>query len=71
MEMLAVENEQQAEFLIDWGVENEYSYETPVLYEDISYSEEQIDQERSFIDRYAELGEISTDWSDRLEFRTV
>lgn len=71
MEMLAVENEQQAEFLIDWGVENEYSYKTPVLYEDISYSEEQIDQERSFIDRYAELGEISTDWSDRLEFRTV
>lgn len=71
MEMLAVENEQQAEYLIEWGVENQHSYDTPVLYEDITYSEQRIEEETSFIDRYAELGEISADWNDSLEFRTV
>lgn len=71
MEMLAVESESHARWLVDWGVENEYGYKTPVMFEDSTYTEERIAQEGRFIDRAAELGEVNADWRDRVSFRTV
>lgn len=71
MEMLAVENESQAEWLIDWGVKNEYGYDTPVLYQDATLTEERIENERTFIGKSADLGNIPSDWDDHLTFRTV
>lgn len=71
MEMLAVENETQAEWLIDWGVKNEYDYGTPVLYRDTKLTDDRISKEKKFIDASAELGFVAKDWNDRLEFRTV
>jgi hypothetical protein len=71
MEMLAAENEQQARWLIDWGVKNEYEYNTPVLYEDVTFTEDRIANERNFIGASADAGHIPSDWDDHLEFRTV
>lgn len=71
MEMLAVENEEQARWLIDWGVKNKYDYNTPVLYEDVTFTEERIANERNFIAASADAGNIPGDWDDHLEFRTV
>lgn len=71
MEMMAAQSEEQARWLVDWGVKNEYSYDTPVLFEDATFSDERIEGERQFISRSAELGFISSDWDDHLEFRTV
>lgn len=71
MEMLAAENETQAKWLIDWGVENKYDYGTPVLFEDATFTDERIEKERKFIAAAADKGFIPENWSDRLEFRTV
>lgn len=71
MEMMAAETEEQARWLVDWGVKNEYTYETPVLFEDSTLTQDRIEGERKLIDRSAELGFISSDWEDHLEFRTV
>lgn len=71
MGMLAAETEAQAEWLIDWGVENEYDYDTPVLYEDVELTDDRISDETRFIDAAADLGFVASNWSDRLTFRTV
>ena len=71
MEMLACENETQARWLIDWGVKNEYTYETPVIYEETALTDETIDQERKFISAAAEGGHVPESWTDSLEFRKV
>lgn len=71
MEMLAVENEQQAEWLVDWGVNSEYGYGQQVLYEDATLTEDRIENERAFISTSADLGNIPSDWDEHLTFRTV
>ena len=71
MEMLAAENEKQAKWLVDWGVKNKYDYRTPVLYEDATLTDERIQKEKKFISASEKKGFIPSDWTDRLEFRTV
>jgi len=71
MEMLAAENETQAKWLVDWGVKNKYDYETPVLYEDATLTDERIQKEKKFISASEKKGFIPSNWNDRLEFRTV
>ncbi|MFB6142760.1 MAG: hypothetical protein ABEJ30_05395 [Halorientalis sp.] len=71
MEMLAAENEQQARWLIDWGVKNKYDYKTPVIYEDSTFDDDRIAKEKKFISASAEKGYITSDWNDYLTFRKV
>jgi hypothetical protein len=71
MEMLAAENKKQAKWLVDWGVKNKYDYETPVLYEDATLTDERIQKEKKFISASEKKGFIPSNWNDRLEFRTV
>ena len=71
MEMLAAENEKQAKWLVDWGIKNKYDYRTPVLYEDATLTDERIQKEKKFISASEKKGFIPSDWTDRLEFRTV
>lgn len=71
MEMLAAKSKQQARWLIDWGVKNKYGYNTPVAFEDATYTDKRIEQEKKFIGTSAEKGYIPSDWDEHLEFRKV
>lgn len=71
MKMLAAENKQQARWLIDWGVKSKYGYKTPVIFEDSTFSDSRIEQEKKFIGASADKGYIPSDWDDHLTFRKV
>jgi hypothetical protein len=70
-EYLTAQNREEAEFLVDFCIENEYSWQSPLIYETVSLSEEAIEQETRYINRAAELGDVPSDWQDYLELVNV
>lgn len=70
-EFLTAQNEEEAEFLVDFCIENEYSWQSPLMYETVSLSETTIEEETRYINRAAELGDVPSDWQDYLELINV
>jgi hypothetical protein len=70
-EFLTAQNEQEAEFLVDFCIKNEYSWESPLMYETVSLDETAIEEETQYINRAAELGDVPSNWQEYLEFVNV
>jgi hypothetical protein len=71
MEFITAQNEEQAQYLIDFCIENEYSWKTPLMYETVSLDQEAIDLETEYINRAAELGDVPNNWQEYLELVNV
>ena len=71
MEAITAQNEKQAEFLVEFCIENKHSFNSPLMYETVSLSEEDIQQETDYINRAAELGQVPSGWDEYLELASV
>lgn len=68
---IAAGNEQQAQWVVDFAVNTEYSLDNRVLFEQNTFTDDIIAGKEKYYNRAAELGVVSSDWQDRLEFRKV
>ncbi|PSP79349.1 hypothetical protein BRC81_05010 [Halobacteriales archaeon QS_1_68_20] len=71
MEMLGVENESQAEWLVDWGLKTTKSLDTPVMWKDVGLPDSYIQGQESYLDRAAEHDVAPSDWDDHLSFHSL
>lgn len=71
MQSIAAGNEQQAQWVVDFAVNEKYSLHDKVLFEQNTFTDSIIGEKEKYYDRAAELGVVSSDWNDRLEFRKV
>lgn len=71
MEYITAGNEDQARFLVDFCVKNEYSFSSPLVYEDVALDQETIEKQTAYLDRAAELGTIPENWGDFLNLVNI
>lgn len=71
MQSIAAGNEAQAQWVVDFAVNTEYSLNNQVLFEQNSFTDQIISEKERYYDRAAELGVVNSDWQGRLEFRKV
>lgn len=71
MEQLGVTSEQQARFVIDWGINLDYENTTPIVYQDVTMSDEFIEEDKKFLDEAANFGSVPENWSDWIQYEQV
>lgn len=71
MEYITAGNEDQAQFLVDFCVKNEYSFESSLVYEDVALDQETIEKQTQYLDRAAELGTIPENWGEFLNLVNI
>lgn len=70
-EELAIENETQAQYIVDWGVNLTLDNEYPYNYQDQEFTEERIESERNFIRRANDVGFVPDGWEERLTHHSI
>lgn len=70
-EQINASNEQQARWAVEWGMLGEHATSNPVVYEDISMSDSWISSSEKFVNAVADLGQVTPDWQDYLEYNPV
>lgn len=68
---LGLEDLDQAQYVIDWGINLELDNDLPVAYEDIELTDEFIEQDRNFLRSAEEVGFLSEGWEENLEYRQI
>jgi hypothetical protein len=68
---LAIENEAQAQYLVDWGVNMTLDNEYPIVYQDQELTDSFIEKDRGFINRVAERGVAPEDWEDYVTYEKI
>lgn len=71
IEMLGAQNADEAEYIVRWGVLKEYDFETGMLFDTISLTDDFIEVDRGFLEQATDIGFLQDGWQDRVEFRTV
>jgi hypothetical protein len=65
-EQIGVENEAQAQYVIDWGVDMNMDNDYPYNYVDVEYTDDRVEGERNFLDQAQQRGFVPEGWGDRL-----
>lgn len=68
LDMLEVNNEEQAKWAAEWAMTDKHGYEYGQLYADPYMSEEWIGMNEKFLNNGVEIGIVPDDWSDHLSF---
>lgn len=68
LEQLAVTTEDQAQYIVDWGVNMSMDNEYPIVYEDQELTDSFIEEDRGFINRVAELGVAPENWEENVNY---
>ncbi|MGM0590432.1 MAG: hypothetical protein ACQETI_02170 [Halobacteriota archaeon] len=71
LEQLGATSMEQAEWMIEWGIELELDNEIPMYYKDIELTEEFIETDKDFLAAAQESGYLGPDWTENLQYRTV
>lgn len=67
-QQLAIETEEQAQYINDWGVNLEYDNPYPYNYLDVELTDEFIEKDRNFLSVAEENGFVPSGWQDRVSF---
>lgn len=65
---ISVNSEAGAEYVHEWGIENQYALKEPVAIQDFRWTEEMASNSRSYLERSQELDQLSSGWSDKLTY---
>lgn len=68
IEMMGVETAEEAEYIIDWGINLEYSTDQQMVYEEITMDSDAIEADKEFIDYSANIGFVPENWEDRVSY---
>lgn len=72
IEMLGAQNAEEAEFIVRWGVNTEYDFETGMVFEDgIALTDSFIEEDRGFLESATEIGFLQDGWQDRVSFEAL
>jgi len=71
IEMLGAQNAEEAEYIIDWGINLEYDTDLQMIFEDVTMTDEAIEQDREFINYSANIGFVPENWEDRVTFEQL
>lgn len=70
-EELAIETEEQAQYIVDWGVNLTLSNEYPYNYQEQEFTDARIESERNFLSEANAVGFIPDGWEERLTHHKV
>ena len=71
IEQLGAQNAAEAEYIIRWGVNTEYDFETGMLYDSITLTDDYVDKDRSFLESATDIGFLEDGWQDKVEYRVL
>lgn len=71
LNQLGLENMNQAQYVLDWGINLELDNDLPVLYEDIGLTDEFIEEDKNFLQSAQDVGFLTEGWEENLEYRKV
>lgn len=71
IEMLGAENAEQAEYIIDWGINLEYSTDEQMVFESVTMDSDAVEQDKEFINYSAEIGFVPENWEERVTFEEI
>ncbi|RQG87869.1 hypothetical protein EA462_13480 [Natrarchaeobius halalkaliphilus] len=73
MELIGCQTEEEAEFVYDWAIELNHP-ESPdnfIVYDDVELTDEFVSNEREYLDRAAEIGTVTADWDEYVQFEPL
>jgi hypothetical protein len=71
IEMLAQNNADQAEYVLDWGFNLEYDLETHMMYENIRLDDDFISQQEDFLSYANDIGFVPDGYQDGHSFQAI
>jgi hypothetical protein len=71
LNQLGLENMDQAQYVLDWGINLELDNELPVVYEDIELTDQFIEEDKNFLRTAQDVGFLTEGWEENLEYRKI
>jgi hypothetical protein len=68
---LGLDDLDQAQYVLDWGINLELNNDLPVAYEDIELTDEFIEEDRNFLRSAEEVGFLTEGWEENVEYRQI
>lgn len=71
LNQLGLENMNQAQYVLDWGINLDLDNDLPVIYEDIELTESFIEEDKNFLRSAQDVGFLTQGWEENLEYRQI
>lgn len=71
LELIHVENETQAQWLIDWGINLSLDNEYPLNYADVAWTDDTVEKDQQFLSTALDAGFIPEGYQDRLTWKKL
>ncbi|SFR64309.1 hypothetical protein [Halogeometricum limi] len=71
IEQLGVNTAEEAEYIVDWGINLEYNLQTPMMFEDPSLTDSFIEADKTAIQQANDIGFVPDGWQDRITYTQV
>jgi hypothetical protein len=71
LNQLGLENMDQAQYVLDWGINLSLDNELPVIYEDIELTDQFIEEDKNFLRTAQDVGFLTEGWEENLDYRQV
>lgn len=71
LNQLGLENMDQAQYVLDWGLNLDLDNDLPVIYEDIELTDSFIEEDKNFLRSAQDVGFLTQGWEENLEYRQV
>lgn len=69
--IIHLDNMEQAEYLVDWGVNMSLNNKYPLNYRTVGWNDEQISKDKSFIEKAEKAGFVPSWWGKRLSYHDL
>jgi hypothetical protein len=70
-DQINAETEEEARWSVEWALLGEHDIDFPVVFDDISMSDDWLASNETFIDNAASIGEVTEDWRDYINYNSV
>lgn len=67
-ENISVDSEEAAQFVYEWGIENQHELKEPIVVEDFRWNDQTVSDSTNFLEQVEELGQLSSGWQDRVHY---
>lgn len=71
LNQLGLETMEQAQYVLDWGINLDLDNDLPVVYEDIELTDQFIEEDRNFLRTAQDVGFLTEGWEENLEYRQI
>lgn len=75
MEQVGLDSQEQAEFLVKWGITLEdpgaFENDMPIIYKDVGLTDQFIEGDKKFIGSASDTGIVNENWSDNLRYAKI